>query len=132
MKSFLEHPKISITVAENGLEAIELYISQSFDLIFMDVSMPVMDGLKATEIIRGHEAKAKQVRTPIICLTAHVMEEDRIKFLESGMDDYLSKPLNRKDLLQAISKWLKIVKLKKPYNQDAETKYNEASNNFVA
>jgi len=78
MKSFLEHPKISITVAENGLEAIELYISQSFDLIFMDVSMPVMDGLKATEIIRGHEAKAKQVRTPIICLTAHVMEERRI------------------------------------------------------
>jgi len=79
----------------------------------MDVSMPVMDGLKATQIIRKNEAKADRDRTPIICLTAHVMEKDREKFLNSGMDDYLPKPLNRKELLTVTLKWLKIVKEQK-------------------
>ena len=113
IKNFLEHPKIEITVAENGLQAVNLHQSGVFDVIFMDVSMPVMDGLKATQIIRKNEAKADRDRTPIICLTAHVMEKDREKFLNSGMDDYLPKPLNRKELLTVTLKWLKIVKEQK-------------------
>ena len=118
LKSFLKHPKIQITVAENGLEAVNLHRSQDFDLIFMDVSMPVMDGLKATKNIRANEIRNNRYSTPIICLTAHVMEEDREKFLASGMDDYLPKPLNRNELLKVTSKWLKIVKVKKLKSQE--------------
>lgn len=117
IKSFLGHPKIKLKTAVNGLEAVNLHQSQDFDVIFMDVSMPVMDGLKATEIIRKNETKNERDRTPIICLTAHVMEGDRKKFLQSGMDDYLSKPLNRDDLLKVMSKWLKLSKMKKSKRQ---------------
>ena len=113
IKSFLKHSKIQITVAENGLEAVNLYRNQNFHAIFMDVSMPVMDGLKATQMIRKNEIENNRHRTPIICLTAHVMEGDREKFLDSGMDDYLAKPLNRNELLKVTSKWLKTVKVKK-------------------
>jgi signal transduction histidine kinase/CheY-like chemotaxis protein len=121
IKSFLAHPKIQLTIAVNGLEAVNLHGSQWFDVIFMDVSMPVMDGLKATQIIRDNEIKTQRERTPIICLSAHVMEDDRKKFLKSGMDDYLAKPLNRKALLEVTSKWLKISKVKKSYNQPQKT-----------
>jgi len=118
LKSFLQHPKIQITVAENGLEAVNLHRYQEFDVIFMDVSMPVMDGLKATKIIRENETRNNRYRTPIICLTAHVMEDDREKFLVSGMDDYVPKPLNRNELLKVTSKWLKIAKVKKLKSQE--------------
>ena len=66
-----------------------------------------MDGVTATTTIREYEKSTGTPRTPIICLSAHVMEGDRQRFLESGMDDYLSKPVNRSELLKITSKWLK-------------------------
>lgn len=107
LKSYLTHPKIELTLAETGLEAVEAFRRQHFDLVFMDVSMPVMGGEKATQIIRNEELKAKRARTPIICVTAHAMKSDRGNFLRAGMDDYLSKPLRKEDLFKVMKKWLK-------------------------
>jgi PAS domain S-box-containing protein len=114
IKSYLEHPRIKLSVAKTGLEAVQACEQKKFDLIFMDVSMPVMGGVEATQIIRKNErTKNQSHRTPIICVTAHAMRSDRQKFLEAGMDDYLSKPLKRVDLIKAMTKWLKPSQVKK-------------------
>jgi signal transduction histidine kinase/CheY-like chemotaxis protein len=90
-------------VAENGREALTmLKLAQpsgkrpSYDIILMDIQMPVLDGLRATAMIRAQEGSEK--RTPIIAITAHAMKGDREKFLEQGMDGYLSKPIRREDV----------------------------------
>lgn len=100
-------------IANNGAEAVEKVKSgpQQFDAILMDVQMPVMDGLTATIRIREMEAEAKasdtdaEERIPIIGLTAGAMPEDREKCLAAGMDDYLSKPVSRECLLNALRRW---------------------------
>lgn len=111
IKAYLEHPKINLSIAKTGLEAVELCRKQEFDMIFMDVSMPVMSGIDATQIIRDEERKTGRRPAPIICVTAHAMESDREDFLKAGMDDYLTKPLRKKDLLQMVKKWLTHTKL---------------------
>jgi len=90
------------TTAENGVEAVSLCEKQKFDVILMDVQMPGMDGFSATQAIRRME----KTRTPIIALTANAMPEDREKSLESGMDDYVTKPMKVPVLLQAIGRWI--------------------------
>src|SRR5690606_24784657 len=74
-----------VTSAHNGLEALELFKYQSFDLILMDVQMPVMDGLEASRCIRLYEQERQLKPTPIIALTASVLEEDRLAALQAGM-----------------------------------------------
>lgn len=106
LSSFLKNPRINLSYAENGRVAVKMCKTQNFDMIFMDVSMPVMGGIEATQKIRANEEQAKQARTPIICLSAHVAADDRHKFLQAGMDDYLSKPLIRNELYAILSKWL--------------------------
>ena len=93
-----------VVVAENGQEGIEAFMKDSFDLVFMDVQMPVMDGLAATAVIRELEAKEKRPRTPIVAFTAHAMEGDKERFLAAGMDDYVTKPLSRKALARIMEK----------------------------
>ena len=80
--------------AQNGHEALRAFLEQPFDLILMDISMPEMDGIEATEAIRTYECKVGRSRTPIIALTAHAMAADRKRFKDAGMDDYLSKPVD--------------------------------------
>lgn len=92
----------TVTLAENGKEAVELWRRQSFDLIIMDVQMPEMDGLHATRIIRAEE-EATGNHIPIIAMTAHALAGDREKCLESGMDGYTSKPLRIQELHQSLS-----------------------------
>ncbi|NJN64835.1 MAG: response regulator, partial [Acidobacteria bacterium] len=92
-----------VTEATNGAEAITALERESFDLILMDVQMPVMDGFEATAAIRARE-RASRVRTPIVALTAHAMKGDRERCLEAGMDDYLSKPVRLKDLLALLAR----------------------------
>ena len=92
-----------ITVANNGQEAIDLLKSEVFDLVLMDVQMPVMDGLEATKTIRMLEAREKlnpriHNPIPIVAMTAHAMKGDRERCLESGMTGYLSKPIRTHEL----------------------------------
>ncbi|WP_243456468.1 response regulator [Mobilitalea sibirica] len=92
-----------VLVAENGLKALELCENEKYDLILMDCQMPIMDGYEATKIIKKQGLNKETV---IIALTAHAMEDDRKKCLESGMNDYISKPITRSELKTTIEKWL--------------------------
>lgn len=91
----------AVTVARNGREAIELARRERFDVVLMDVQMPVMDGFQATAEIRQFEDPQKS-RVPIIAMTAHAMKGDRQRCLAAGMDDYLAKPIDRRRLLEII------------------------------
>jgi signal transduction histidine kinase/ActR/RegA family two-component response regulator len=98
--------KKSVTVCEagNGAEALEILQREAFDLIFMDVQMPLMDGLEATRIIRTDARFAERARTPIVALTAYAMAGDRERVLAAGMDGYLSKPVHMKSLLDTLAR----------------------------
>jgi CheY-like chemotaxis protein len=87
----------SVTVANNGVEALEQLEHSSFDLVLMDVQMPEMDGLAATRELRRREAST-QTHVTVVAMTAHAMKGDRERCLESGMDDYLCKPIRMKDM----------------------------------
>jgi len=91
----------SVTVAQNGREAVELFKQQPFDVVLMDVQMPILDGFQATSVIRALE-RGSDTTTPIIAMTAHAMRGDREKCLEAGMDAYVAKPLDVKQLLGLI------------------------------
>ena len=100
-----------VDVANNGKEVFDKYKSspEKFGLIFMDIQMPVMDGYSATQQIREIEARNLEhsaiQRVPIIAMTAHAIKGDREKCLEAGMDDYIAKPLRRKEFLTMAEKW---------------------------
>ncbi len=102
----------TVDIANNGREAIEMLEKATYDLVFMDCQMPIMDGFQATEIIRTHEqqkavtAYSRGKRLPIIALTAHAISGDRDRCLAVGMDDYLSKPFAREELLAVLDRWL--------------------------
>ncbi len=92
-----------ITVVNNGAEALAAVQSHDFDLILMDIQMPVMDGLSAMRAIRGLSGALKHI--PIIALTANAMAGDREKYLAEGMTDYVSKPIDPAKLLSVIDRW---------------------------
>ena len=87
--------------ASSGVEALAMLAKESFDLVLMDVQMPFMDGLEATKAIRKKEIGGKRI--PIVAVTAHAMARDREACLQAGMDGYLSKPIRKLDLMEAIS-----------------------------
>ncbi len=91
-----------VTVVGNGKEALSALQSRSFDLVFMDVQMPEMGGFEATGMIRQHE-KVTGRHQPIIAMTAHAMKGDRERCLEAGMDGYVSKPVEARDLQEAVA-----------------------------
>jgi osomolarity two-component system sensor histidine kinase NIK1 len=93
-----------VTVVGNGWEAVESVKEKKFDVILMDVQMPIMGGFEATGKIREYERSMGTHRTPIIALTAHAMMGDREKCIEAQMDEYLSKPLQQNHLIQTILK----------------------------
>ncbi len=92
-----------VDIAVNGLESIKMINQASYDIVFMDVHMPQMDGLEASREIRRVEGD--QHRIPIIAMTANAMSGDREICLEAGMDDYISKPVARDKLIEALQKW---------------------------
>lgn len=99
--AMLRRMRLSVVLASNGREAIEAVRRSSFDLIFMDVQMPEMDGIETTRRLRQ-----MGIRTPIIALTAHALSGDRERFLEAGMNDYLSKPIRPESLTEVLGQWL--------------------------
>ena len=101
----LEHEGHSVTVAGNGREAVEAVAGEAFNLVFMDVQMPEMDGIEATAMIRGRE-RGSGGRLPIVAMTAHAMKGDKERCLAAGMDGYVTKPIRRQILLESIDKAL--------------------------
>lgn len=107
IKNTLHYAGYEIDIASNGKEAISMNQEKSYDLIFMDISMPEMDGMTATKNIRSLSKKHKKM--PIIALTAHALSGDKERFMHAGMTDYLSKPFNRTKLLECIHHYLSCV-----------------------
>jgi PAS domain S-box-containing protein len=113
----LEKSGHNVTLAEDGQQALNLLASQDFDVILMDVQMPVMNGVEATRMIRKLEdeknfglPESQHSRIPIIALTAYAMMGDKEKFLQAGMDDYLAKPMRMEDLAKALERAISSAK----------------------
>jgi signal transduction histidine kinase/CheY-like chemotaxis protein len=106
----LEEGGYAVTVAENGREVLEFLEKGKFNLILMDIQMPVLDGFETTRAIREHE-KTTGAHIPIIAITAHAMEKDRQRCIEMGMDGYIPKPINIETLKEEIQEVLQRVNL---------------------
>jgi len=106
-RSFLKGGPHSIQEAENGLEALEAFknAGKRFDLIFMDMQMPVMDGYTATAAIRRWEDDLGLQRTPIVALTAYALKEDEEKSRAAGCDGHLTKPIKKLRLIEEIERY---------------------------
>ncbi len=101
-------------VANNGLEAIKALEAADYDLVFMDVQMPEMDGYEATKRIRNHQSAVRNHDIPIIAMTAHAMKGDREKCLAAGMSDYISKPIDPQEIVRAMERHFKFVEKRQP------------------
>ena len=103
-KTVLEKVGYRVDVASNGKEALKAVIDLPYDAVLMDVSMPEMDGLEATIKIRA--LPSRKANIPVIALTAHAMKEDKARVFEAGMNDYISKPAKRDELLEILDLWV--------------------------
>lgn len=102
---YLQKENCRITTAENGAEAVALYQQNNFDVVILDIQMPVMDGSEAARKIREFDS-GKNCHVPIIALTAYAMKADKEKFMQEGIDGYLSKPVTKQELVSEIRKFL--------------------------
>lgn len=122
------------SIAENGLEAVSEYKSNHYDIVFMDVQMPVMDGYKATSEIRRYEKDTGKEPAVIIAMTAEAMVGAKEKCLKSGMNDYISKPLESRLLLEMLQKYITEITSKRNAHKtelDKLTYYDKIINKFV-
>lgn len=103
--TILEKGGHRVSVAKNGREVLDMLGKERFDLVLMDIQMPVMDGLETTKRIRDREISSGGTHIPIIAMTAHALAGDRQTALDAGMDDYLTKPIDRQKLLAAIGRY---------------------------
>ncbi|MEK1906553.1 MAG: PAS domain S-box protein [Pseudomonas sp.] len=102
MTALLDEMALSVVPAKDGVEALECFSREPFDLILMDMAMPNMDGYTATRLLKEQH----DCRIPVIALTAHAMKGDREKCITAGADDYLAKPVGRQELLEMLHRWL--------------------------
>jgi len=105
-RRMLESLGCTVAIAANGLEALARVRQQDWDLILMDGEMPEMDGIEATRRIRHRELTATGARVPVIAVTAHALSEDRQRYLDADMDDYLVKPFTRQQLVEVLRRWV--------------------------
>lgn len=103
-KEMLQHMGLQVDIASNGLQALEVLEEAEYDVVLMDVQMPVMDGYEATRKIRSD---LRWANLPVIAMTAHAMREDRERSLQAGMNDQVNKPINPDELLEVIEKYIK-------------------------
>jgi signal transduction histidine kinase/CheY-like chemotaxis protein len=103
--AYLKNSSYSIDIAENGQIAIDKFIAGNYDLVFMDIEMPVMDGFNATKKIRDWETENDQTPTPIIALTAHALKEHEEKSLKAGCNRHITKPIRKAKLLETINEY---------------------------
>jgi two-component system, sensor histidine kinase and response regulator len=126
----LEAMNCRIVSAPNGRVAVRLFAQEKFDIILMDCEMPVMNGIDATRRIRDIEAMARGRRTPIIAVTAHALNEVRENCLSAGMDDFLVKPFDERQMAETLSRWL-VPKGRKPDLAAAASAAKDASGTGV-
>ena len=105
IKTLLADMGVQVSVADNGHTALALFQQEHFDIVFMDIQMPIMSGQQCTEAIRIWERNQKLKATPIIAVTAHALPYETHLFLQSGINDCLSKPISEQSLAQSIAKW---------------------------
>ncbi|MEQ7919289.1 response regulator [Xanthomonas sp. WHRI 1810A] len=105
VQTLLEDMGAKVMAVDNGYAAVQAVQDEAFDLVLMDVQMPGMDGRQATEVIRAWEAERHSTSLPIVALTAHAMANEKRALLQSGMDDYLTKPISERQLAQVVLKW---------------------------
>ncbi|MCC1494505.1 response regulator [Cognatishimia sp. F0-27] len=103
LRRMLERVGIRVSVADNGQAALNIFEPERFDLVFMDISMPVMTGLEACKRLRAREASHGWARCPVVALTGNAFERDRLDALEAGMDGFLTKPIRREALFSAMT-----------------------------
>ena len=103
VKKLFSSTEVNLTIAENGEEGLNLCKSHKYDVIFMDMKMPIMGGIESTQLIRQESRNRK---TPIIALTANAMVEDKNACFDAGMNDFLSKPIKKDKLLSILNRWL--------------------------
>ncbi len=115
LSAILDDMGFRITTARDGQEAIDTYLRETFDVILMDMAMPVKDGYTATRELKTEHG----CTVPIIALTAHAMKGDREKCITAGADDYLAKPVERQDLLDMLHRWLDPAMDRAPADKDA-------------
>ena len=104
LRHMLERVGVTVAIANNGEEAVEIALREQMDLVLMDMQMPVMDGIEATRMLRSAFYSA-----PIFALTANVMDDHKHQFKEAGTDGFLAKPVNKKALLAVLSRYLESV-----------------------
>ncbi|MBM9606701.1 ATP-binding protein [Desulfopila inferna] len=109
-KKMLEKYGHRVTCAQNGLEVIQYLSAEQFDLILMDIQMPLMDGVEATKKIRTSKELGRKTKTPIIAMTAYSMIGDREKFMDAGMNDYVAKPVNMNVINEVLTRLQKNLK----------------------
>ncbi len=105
INKILTSQNLEVTTVENGQKAVEARAEGEYDLIFMDIAMPVMDGVTATKAILEYEAQHDLPHIPIVALTANALKGDREKFLNDGFDEYLPKPITSKDILDLLQSY---------------------------
>ncbi len=105
IRKMFEHIGISIEIADNGLEAVTKAMNKHYDLIFMDIQMPEMDGIEATGKILKHCASSQKQEPVIIAMTANAFDENKKECLEAGMKDFVTKPVSMQQLKSFITKW---------------------------
>ncbi|KIX15659.1 PAS domain-containing hybrid sensor histidine kinase/response regulator [Dethiosulfatarculus sandiegensis] len=114
-----------VFVANNGAEAVRMVAGNSYDLVLMDVQMPILDGLEATRTIRQKESPNQHL--PIIAMTANAMAGDRARCLEAGMDDYITKPVVKDALIAIVLKWIGIENSNSVIEKDSPQTKDEGS-----
>ncbi|MFP4331146.1 MAG: response regulator [Alkalispirochaetaceae bacterium] len=106
LRTLLERAGYRVVCVENGREAVEKLRGYPFDLVLMDISMPILDGVRATEQIRSGESGVLDPTVPVIAITAHAMKGDREKFLAAGMNDYIAKPFSKEVVMERVREFL--------------------------
>ncbi|HEX5709759.1 MAG TPA: response regulator [Sulfuricurvum sp.] len=113
LETILKQHDFCVTLVENGQKAVDAYLKESFDLVLMDIDMPVMDGLTANRLIKEIDKRDGRGFVPVIALTAHALIGDRERIISAGLDAHLAKPIDKNFLLQTIDRYLKMVAQKR-------------------
>ncbi|WP_295419708.1 ATP-binding protein [Sulfurovum sp.] len=130
IKNVLEGLGLDVTLANNGEEALDLRRQNEYDIVFMDIQMPVMGGIEATQKILEFEEKNRRHHVPIIALTANALHGDREKYIEAGMDNYAAKPLNLDDIRRLIGEYFPYKVLQKEVEEAVEENDMEEINSL--